>query len=159
MIPGGQIISGEGAIGGAGTVQRPHGQLFDTPSSGDPNTWSSSKKRGKFLDSAQNRDYLRQTLNLAGKIFGSNQEEEESMGGGVTSTGKGFGGGGATIPGVGAVMTPGEHAPFTVAGMKGSPGWGGAVGKLAGGIIGNVIAPGVGGGIGSQIGETVGGIV
>ena len=64
-IPGGQIISGDG------TVQKPHGQIFDTPSSGDPKTWPGGKKRGKFLDSAQNREYLKQTLNLAGKIFGS----------------------------------------------------------------------------------------
>ena len=153
-IPGGQIISGKD-----GTVQKPHGQVFNTPSSGDPDTWPGGRKRGGFLESAKNRELLQQTLNAAGKIFGSNQEEDEGMGGGVTGTGKGFGGSGATLPGVGAVMTPGEHAPFTVAGMKGSPGWGGAVGKLAGGIIGNVIAPGVGGGIGSQIGETVGGIV
>tara|TARA_S200000501_G_C20761304_1_gene716252 strand:- start:433 stop:912 length:480 start_codon:yes stop_codon:yes gene_type:complete len=34
MYPGGQVISGEGAIGGAGQVQRPYGQLFDKPSEG-----------------------------------------------------------------------------------------------------------------------------
>ena len=152
-IPGGQIISGKD-----GTVQKPHGQVFNTPSSGDPDTWPGGRKRGGFLESAKNRELLQQTLSAAGKIFGSNQEEDEGMGG-VTGTGRGFGGAGATIPGVGAVMTPGEHAPFTVAGMKGSPGWGGTVGKLAGGFIGNWIAPGVGGGIGSKIGETVGGIV
>ena len=28
MYPGGQIISGKGAIGGAGQVQNPFGQLF-----------------------------------------------------------------------------------------------------------------------------------
>jgi len=120
---------------------------------------TSNRQRGGFLASAKNREILKQTLSAAGKIFGSKQEEDEGMGGGVTGTGKGFGGSGATLPGVGAVMIPGEHAPFTVAGMKGSKGWGGAVGKLAGGIIGNVIAPGAGGVLGSQIGETVGDIV
>ena len=34
MYPGGQIISGKGAIGGAGQVQNPFGQVFDKPSEG-----------------------------------------------------------------------------------------------------------------------------
>ena len=35
MYPGGQIISGKGAIGGAGQVQKPFGEIFDKPSEGD----------------------------------------------------------------------------------------------------------------------------
>ena len=148
-IPGGQIISGVD-----GSVQKPHGQIFDTPSSGD-------RKRGGFLSSAKNREILKQTLQGAAQIFGSNKEEDEGMGGGVTGTGKGFGGSGATIPGAGAVLTPGEHAPFTVAGMKGDPGWGGTVGKIVGGGIGLVASGGnpMGWTVGSQVGGGIGGMV
>ena len=50
MYPGGVIKSGVGAIGGAGQIQNPYGQLFDKPSSGNFLLEKDDDDRKGFLD-------------------------------------------------------------------------------------------------------------
>ena len=50
MYPGGVIKSGAGAIGGAGQIQNPYGQLFDKPSSGNFLLEKDDDDRKGFLD-------------------------------------------------------------------------------------------------------------
>lgn len=54
------------------------------------------------------------------------------------------------------IYTPAQQAPVYIQGVQGSPGFGGAIGALAGGLLGSVV-PGVGTALGAQLGGAIGG--
>jgi hypothetical protein len=55
------------------------------------------------------------------------------------------------------IYTPAQQAPVYLAGVQGSPGFGGALGTIAGAALGSFVFPGIGTSLGAQLGGAVGG--
>ena len=155
MYPGGQIISGKGAIGGAGQVQRPYGQLFDKPSEGSFRKDFSGDARG-FLDNFKKglkSNYEESKEKSDTDKYLDFMKETRGMLGGNAQFGN-FGGGMATEVAQGLTAytppspnqqmfipsTPGKDGVFSVGGaIKGGIGGflkGGPAGALGGAAMG-----------------------
>jgi len=135
MYPGGQIISGAGAIGGAGQVQRPYGQLFNVPSEGN------FRGDGKgFLDSFTKgfTSYKPKEKDSQEEFYSNlnNQMKQASQ----ATTGR--------VADNMVLYTPERREPMVIGGKPGSPGYGGQIGSGIGTAIGGPIGGAIGGAIG-----------
>jgi len=137
MYPGGQIISGKGAIGGAGQVQNPFGQVFDKPSEGDfrkdfkgdskgfldnfkKGALSNLEKSKEKSDTDKYLDFLRETRGMAqGGQFGS------GMGGFAQEVAEGL-----------TTFVPPSTQQMFIPGQEGKPGLFSVGGAIRGGIGG-----------------------
>ena len=137
MYPGGQIISGKGAIGGAGQVQNPFGQVFDKPSEGDfrkdfkgdgkgfldnfkKGALSNLEKSKEKSDTDKYLDFLKETRNMAqGGQFGS------GMGGFSQEVAEGL-----------TTFVPPSTQQMFIPGQEGKPGLFSVGGAIRGGIGG-----------------------
>jgi len=139
MYPGGQIISGKGAIGGAGQVQNPFGQIFDKPSEGtfrsefkgDSKGFLDNFKKGALSnyeeakeksDSDKYLDFLKETRGMmqGGAQFGS------GMGGFATEVAQGLN----------VYQPPSPNKEMFIPGQEGKKGLFSLGGALRGGIGG-----------------------
>ena len=137
MYPGGQIISGKGAIGGAGQVQNPFGQVFDKPSEGDfrkdfkgdgkgfldnfkKGALSNLEKSKEKSDTDKYLDFLKETRGMAqGGQFGS------GMGGFSQEVAEGL-----------TTFVPPSTQQMFIPGQEGKPGLFSVGGAIRGGIGG-----------------------
>ena len=137
MYPGGQIISGKGAIGGAGQVQKPFGQVFDKPSEGDfrkdfkgdskgfldnfkKGALSNLEKSKEKSDTDKYLDFLKETRGMAqGGQFGS------GMGGFSQEVAEGL-----------TTFVPPSTQQMFIPGQEGKPGLFSVGGAIKGGIGG-----------------------
>ena len=137
MYPGGQIISGKGAIGGAGQVQKPFGQVFDKPSEGDfrkdfkgdgkgfldnfkKGALSNLEKSKEKSDTDKYLDFLKETRGMAqGGQFGS------GMGGFAQEVAEGL-----------TTFVPPSTQQMFIPGQEGKPGLFSVGGAIRGGIGG-----------------------
>ena len=125
MIPGGQIISGAGAIGGAGQVQRPYGQLFDTPSVG--NFRGDGKGQlDKFIQGFEG--YKPREKSEEEKFYGNLNQQ---LGSGKEASS--FEAGDNLV-----VYNPAQQDPIVIGGEPGKEGYGGAIGAGVGSLFGPV---------------------
>ena len=137
MYPGGQIISGKGAIGGAGQVQKPFGQMSNKPSEGnfrgDGKGFLDSFKSGamgyfkdaqedaKKSDTDKYLDFMRESRGMMqqGAQFGG-------MGGGMATE---------VAQGLNVYQPPSTQQMF-IPGQEGKPGLFSLGGAIKGGIGG-----------------------
>ena len=137
MYPGGQIISGKGAIGGAGQVQNPIGQVFDKPSEGtfrsefkgDGKGFLDNFKKGALSNLEKSKeksdtdkylDFLKETRGMAqGGQFGS------GMGGFSQEVAEGL-----------TTFVPPSTQQMFIPGQEGKPGLFSVGGAIRGGIGG-----------------------
>ena len=137
MYPGGQIISGKGAIGGAGQVQNPFGQVFDKPSEGtfrsefkgDGKGFLDNFKKGALSNLEKSKeksdtdkylDFMRETRGMAqGGQFGS------GMGGFAQEVAEGL-----------TTFVPPSTQQMFIPGQEGKPGMFSVGGAIRGGIGG-----------------------
>ena len=135
--------------------------IWDFPEAlkpGEKESPANPANRGKnFLDAFKNFKFGQD----------QNKYQDRAQQGGFQTGGKvdSLGGFSAQVaPNVTAFSPPAPYAPFTVAGMPGEKGKGGAIGSIAGAALGLALAPVTGGGslalagLGSNLGGTVGGM-
>ena len=139
MYPGGQIISGKGAIGGAGQVQKPFGEIFDKPSEGDFRKDFKGDSKGfldnfkegalgYFKDAQKGKSDTDKLLDFA--------RETRGMGSGAQFGN--FGGGMATevAQGLNIYQPPSPNQQMFIPGQEGKPGMFSLGGAIKGGIGG-----------------------
>ena len=154
MYPGGQIISGKGAIGGAGQVQNPFGQVFDKPSEGtfrsefkgDGKGFLDNFKKGALsnLEKSKEKSDTDKYLDFL--------KESRGMMGGNAQFGN-FGGGMATevAQGLNVYQPPSPNQQMFIPGQEGKGGFN-PLGAVVGGIRGFAGGGGPIGAIGGALG-------
>ena len=136
MYPGGQIISGKGAIGGAGQVQKPFGEIFDKPSEGDFRKDFKGDSKG-FLDNfkegvtsnlkeAKEKSDTDKYLDFLSKNIGEKPMFGDFGGGGFEEVAEGFSYG----------RIPSQTQQMLIPGQEGKPGLFNVRGAIGGGIKG-----------------------
>ena len=150
MYPGGQIISGKGAIGGAGQVQNPFGQVFDKPSEGtfrsefkgDGKGFLDNFKKGALsnLEKSKEKSDTDKYLDFMRESRGMMQRDAQfgGMGGGMATE---------VAQGLNVYQPPTTQQMF-IPGQEGKPG---IFGRLAGAALGSAMGP-IGAGIGKAVG-------
>ena len=138
MYPGGQIISGEGAIGGAGKVQKPFGQLFDKPSEGTFRSEFKGDGKG-FLDNFKkgalsNYEEAKEKSDTD-KYLDFMRESRGMMGQGAQFGGMGGGLATEVAQGLNVYQPPTTQQMF-IPGQEGKPGLFSLGGAIKGGIGG-----------------------
>ena len=138
MYPGGQIISGKGAIGGAGQVQKPFGEIFDKPSEGDFRKDFKGDSKGfldnfkegalgYFKDAQKGKSDTDKLLDFA--------RETRGMGSGAQFGGMGSGFSTEVAEGLNVYNPPSTQQMF-IPGQEGKPGLFSVGGAIRGGIGG-----------------------
>jgi len=139
MYPGGQIISGKGAIGGAGQVQNPFGQVFDKPSEGDFRKDFKGDGKG-FLD-----NFKKGALSNLEKSKEKSDtdkyldflKESRGMLGGNAQFGSGMGGFASEVAqGLNVYQPPSPNQQMFIPGQEGKKGAFSVGGAIKGGIGG-----------------------
>ena len=138
MYPGGQIISGKGAIGGAGQVQNPFGQVFDKPSEGtfrsefkgDGKGFLDNFKKGALsnLEKSKEKSDTDKYLDFL--------KETRGMMGGNTQFGSGMGGFAQEVAEGLTTFVPPSTQQMFIPGQEGKPGMFSLGGAIKGGIGG-----------------------
>ena len=146
MFPGGQIISGKGAIGGGGQVQKPFGQIFDKPSEGDfRKDFKGDSKgfldnfkegaMGYFKDAQKGKSDTDKLLDFA--------RETRGMGSGAQFGDMGSGFSTEVAEGLNVYNPPSTQQMF-ITGQQGQPGFFGRMAGAALGGVGSAIGAGLG---------------
>ncbi len=139
MYPGGQIISGKGAIGGAGQVRNPFGQVFDKPSEGtfrsefkgDGKGFLDNFKKGALsnLEKSKEKSDTDKYLDFMRESRGMMQQGAQF--------GSGMGGFASEVAqGLNVYQPPSPNQQMFIPGQEGKPGLFSLGGAIKGGIGG-----------------------
>ena len=143
MIPGGAIISGSGAIGGAGIHQNPdYGQSRDGSVNLGRDPMNRSGRYKKFSDAlsaASNyRKQVKDKAIIENKVKGGD-DEKNTQGFKISDD---------------ATVVEGYRDPGYSITQEGSPGFGGLIGTVGGAVIGSAFGnPMMGANIGGKVGS------